>query len=299
MEMKEFTDALYELFVRHGRGLSESLLIMSRKPKADRVSRTAAFLYSALENGSLFSNALKSCSTTVFNDTYISFIHLAEKNGDLKSTVQYLKDKLSREADNRKRLLGASVYPVFVILTSISACIFIGIYTKTSDFLLLIKYIGALALICLGLYFIIRKLLGNSCLSESFMAVDFLVKSGIELSEAVACAVQISGPSSKTGRFLESAKTKLSYGMDLQNAFRAMDFSGCKQISEALYFADCGGDQNDIFGKMAEYLEDQKEKKRILCMSLIEPVFIVIAGAFLLLLVTSFFMPIINDSGWI
>ncbi len=93
---REFTEVLYELFVRQNLSLSHSLLIMSRKPKKDRVKLAAESIYSALENGSVFSSALKTCEYVRFNDVYISFILLAEKNGDLKSTVSYLKEKLVR-----------------------------------------------------------------------------------------------------------------------------------------------------------------------------------------------------------
>ena len=46
---------------------------MKSKPKVDDVRRAADFLYTSLENGSLFSNALKSCRAICFNDVYISF----------------------------------------------------------------------------------------------------------------------------------------------------------------------------------------------------------------------------------
>ena len=297
--MKNFTDALFELFVRQGIGLSDSLQIMSKKPKADKVSRAAGFVYDSLENGNLFSNALKSCRFIEFNEVYVSFILLAEKNGDLKSTIGYLKEKLMRDEENRKRLAGASVYPVFVILLSIAACVFIGLYTKTCDFSLLLKYILTLIFVCGASYFLILRMLGNNCLAESFMAVDFLIKSGIELSEAVGCAVNISGPSSKIGKFFESARTKLSYGMDLQNAFKCRELNTNGKISEAFYYADCGGEQTELFGRMASYLEGECERNRTICLTLVEPVFIVIAGGFLLVLIMTFFMPLIYDTGLI
>ena len=66
--MLEFTRALYDLFVKNELSLSTSLMIMKTKPKKDAVSRTAAFVYSALENGSLFSNALRTCKVMTFDD---------------------------------------------------------------------------------------------------------------------------------------------------------------------------------------------------------------------------------------
>ena len=83
-----FTKSLYELFVRQDISLSQSLLIMSRKPLHDGVSRAAEALYKALENGSLFSNALRTCAAISFDDVYISFILLAESAAGLLETVR-------------------------------------------------------------------------------------------------------------------------------------------------------------------------------------------------------------------
>ena len=296
---KSFTDALYELFVRQKISLSQSLLIMSRKPKRDAVSKAADYIYSALENGNLFSNALKTCNAICFDDAYISFILLAERNGDLKAAVSYLKEKLERETVGKKRLVAASVYPAFVMVTSIGACVFIGLYTGTSDFGLLMKYVCILLAVCASAYYLIFKMLRSDCLSEAFTAVDFLIRNGIELSEAVGCAVQIAGPSTKVGRIFENARLRLSYGMDLRTAFMCREIGGDKKLSDAFYYADTGGSQLDLFGRMAACLEAQNERRRTVCLSLVEPLFIVIAGGFILMLLMTFFMPVINGISWI
>ena len=293
--MLEFTKALYELFVNQGLSLSQSLLIMRAKPNADGVSWAAASLYSALENGSLFSNALRACKAITFDDVYISFVSIAEKNGDLKSALGYLKQKLERKSEYKKKIAGALVYPIFVVLLAISASVFIGFFTETADFVLLAKYVLVLVFICFVLLLAILKMTGDNCLYESFTAVDFLLRNGIELSEAVGCAVQIAGPSSRTGKIFEKAKLKLSYGMDLQNAFLLSD----SKLREVFYYADIGGSKEDLFGRIAAYLKSEKERSREIYMALIEPVFIVITGGFILAVLLTFFMPLINGIGWI
>lgn len=291
--MLEFTKALYELFVRQGNTLSNSLLIMKAKPKKDKVSRAAETIFVALENGSLFSNALRACGVLAFDDVYISFINIAEKNGDLKTALSYLKEKLEREAECKKKVTEASVYPAFVILLSIAASIFIGLYTDTADFVKLGKYISFLICVCFLLYFALAKILGENCLFEAFTAVDFLVKNGIELSEAVGCAIQIAGPSTRNGKLFENAREKISYGMDLQTAFQ---FGKKTVLWEAFYYADTGDCKDDLFGRIAAYLKSKKEHSQTICILLIEPVFIVVAGIFILLLLMTFFMPMINEA---
>ena len=293
---REFTEVLYELFVRQNLSLSHSLLIMSRKPKKDRVKLAAEAIYSALERGSVFSSALKICDEVRFDDVYISFILLAEKNGDLKSTVSYLKEKLTRENEQSKKLIGASIYPAFVIVLAVASSVFIGLYTDTADFSLLAKYVGVFLLLCVCVYFVIFKMLGNDRLCEAFTAVDFLLRNGIELSEAVGCAVQIAGPSGSIGKIFENARIKLSYGMDLQTAFDCKDN---RQFSEIFYYADTGGSQLDLFSRIAAALSAKNERRRTICLSLVEPVFIVMTGGFILMILMTFFMPLINDISWI
>lgn len=288
--MLEFTRLLYELFVKQGIGLSRSLLLMSKKKKSDAVSRAAAGIYSALEKGSFFSNALRVCSAVSFDDVYVSFISIAEKNGDLKTTLSFLKQKLERQKEGKDKIVEASVYPVFVILLAISACVFIGNYCDTADYCLLSKYIIVLISVCALIYFCVIKLLSDNCLYEAFSAVDFLIQNGIELSEAIGCAVQIAGPSTKTGKLFENARINLSYGMNLQSAF---NFNS--KLNEVFYFADFGGSKSDLFGKIAAYLKAEIDKRRMFCFSLLEPLFIVVTGVFILAILMTFFMPLINE----
>lgn len=293
---KEFTDALYELFVQQNLSLTQSMLIISRKPKRDAVKRAAFLIYSSLEGGCLFSNALKTCSEIKFDDVYISFILLAEKNGDLKSTVSYLRQKLKRKKEERKKLVEASIYPAFVILLSIAASVFVGVYTNTADFSSLTKYVVIFLCLCAFMYFLIFRMLVDDKLCEAFTAVDFLLKNGIELSEAVGCAVQVAGPSGSIGRLFENARIKLTYGMDLRSAF---DCRSSRRFSEIFYYADTGGSQLDLFSRISANLEAQNEKRRSICLSLVEPVFITMAGGFILMILMTFFMPLINDISWI
>ncbi len=80
--------------------------------------------------------------------------------------------------------------------------------------------------------------------------------------------------------------------MDLQNAFCVRNNA---ELKEAFYYADAGAGKDDLFARIAAYLKSEKEKKRTVCLSLIEPLFIVVTGAFLLLLLMTFFMPLINN----
>ena len=84
--------------------------------------------------------------------------------------------------------------------------------------------------------------------------------------------------------------------MDLQTAFDCKDN---RQFSEIFYYADTGGSQLDLFSRIAAALSAKNERRRTICLSLVEPVFIVITGGFILMILMTFFMPLINDISWI
>ena len=288
--MRKFTNTLFDLYVKQKIGLVESLLIMKNKPGSDRVGAAAAYVYEALKDGGLFSNALKSCPYIRFDDVYISFILLAEQNGDLRSAFSYLKEKIERDYENRQKIITASLYPAFVILVSVAASVFIVFYTNNGNWGSLLKYILLLIIFCTFIYILLFKILEGSRLSEAFIAVDFLVQNGFEVSAAVGCAGKISGPSSQIGKTFDNARLKLSYGMDLQTAF---DFDKHSKIGEAFYYADVAGNQENIFGCVAKYLNEQSSRRREKCLLFIEPVFLLVAGVFLLQVLLTYFYPVI------
>lgn len=292
--MAEFTSVLFDLFVRQGIELAACLLIMSRNHRraSRRIMLASDYLYKELEKGNLFSNSLKTCRYISFDEVYVSFIMLAEKNGDLKAAVTYLHDKLERNKKNRQKIFMLSLYPFFVVCAAIAASILVGFMTNTENWSSLLHHIFILIFVCVGVYLLILFLLGDNKLTEAFVAVDFLVKKGIDLSAAVECAVQIAGPSTITGRKFEEAKRKLEYGMNLQSAFCS---SG--KIGEAFYYADVAGNQDDIFSRIAFYLREENEHRRTICMAFVEPLFILIVGVFLLSLLMDYFMPFINGFG--
>ena len=49
------------------------------------------------------------------------------------------------------------------------------------------------------------------------------------------------------------------------------------------------------FKKLAVWIDEKAQKRRKLCLCLVEPLFICVTGVFLLCLVMKFFMPFMND----
>ena len=305
--IKQLIEALDELYVKQGLTLTEALgivaargnsdghFIASRVLKAsDKLARIADFILDSLKRGNLFSNALKECPLVKFDSVFIAFIRIAEHSGNLGETVSFLKSRYERMDNNRKKIIEASIYPVFVIAAAVGAGSGILRYTEARlDGNVIAAFLILLG-VCTSVLFFMWRCLKEDRLLDSLYAVDFLVKSGNSVASAVGFAAHVAGVNSEVGMKFAEAKMKLEYGIPLSEA---LEFKG--YAAEILYFAEKGGTTSDVFGKLAQLQERSFLQRRKICLSLAEPVFISLTGIFLLILVINIFMPFMTDMSWL
>jgi type II secretory pathway component PulF len=309
----KFTQILWELVDSKKCGLKNALYIMAKSSnqKNKAITLAATNLYTALYNGSSFSNALKVCPFVEFGKDYISFISFAERSGKLEKTLGFLKDKLERDEQNLEKIKEASIYPAFVIVLAIAVGITLYLYSASllswgnenpqmmqQLYSSLILSFSFLFLFCLIAFAVIKKTLGTNKLYEAFLATGFLVKAGESLSNAVNNAVNILGYDSKEGQLFASAGEKLSYGISVKNAFslNAKGMGQSMEIEEAFFYAENSGGENELFEKIALSLNARDEKRRTICFKLIEPFFLTGTGIFLLVFLMNSVLPLLTDS---
>lgn len=291
-----FINKLAELYVRQNLGLIESLEIISdyKKrtawPGKNKISMTAEFLYQQLEGGNILSNAFARCSYIYFDDFFVSFIRLGEKTGKLKDVIDFLNKKYERKHKTKEKLLEVSIYPAFVILLSIAASVFLINFTNTGGLQELYKLVFILFIVCGLVLYTIMKIMTENKLYEAFLSVDFLIRSGVSMTEAITSAITILGKKTSLGQAFIDAKEKLEFGMSLSNSLKLGE-----RFDEGFFYAEKTGGRTEVFGRMAEWINIQTEKRQKICIVLVEPLFIFIAGIFLLILILKFFMPYISD----
>lgn len=309
----KFTQILWELIELKKCGLKNALFIMAKSSsqKNKIITLAAANLYTALYNGSSFSNALKVCPYLEFGKDYISFVSFAERSGSLDKTLGFLKDKLERAEENLSKIKEASIYPSFVIVLAIIAGISLYLYSasllswETENpqiiqqlYSSLILSFTFLFLFCLLAFAVIKKTLGTNKLYEAFLATGFLVKAGESLANAVNNAVNILGYDTKEGQLFAKAGEKLSYGISVEKAFsgNTKGFAQSAEIDEAFFYAENSGGENELFEKIALCLNARDEKRRTVCFKLIEPFFLTGTGIFLMVFLMNSVLPLITDS---
>jgi len=308
-KVNKFTDSLYELLSVQNLNLDKALEILS-EDSVRFLSRAAREILSDIRRGNLFSNTLVKNRFIRFDYTYIAFICYAEKTGNILQSIQFLKERCERKEENLHKVISASLYPLFVILLAIVVCVSLCIHGNDwfGSFLFdstlvknsLIKAVSGLLLFCFAACFLIQKNLGENKLYEAFLAVNFLVSSGIDVSTAVGYGILVTGPGTRYGKLFQKAKDKLEFGMNLRDAFTEKEgkkelFSKWqKELDEALFFAQKGGEKNNVFEKVCKWMEKENQKRRLICLSVLEPLFIAVTGFFLLILMGNLMIPLMN-----
>jgi len=310
---RKFTEVLSELLCQKKFDLQNSLcLIKNNKSRGSKqISLAAENIYDKLLTGVTFSEALRLCPYIVFDTVYISFIRFAERSGSLDKTLIFLKNKCIREEENYSRVVQASVYPVFIIILAIFAAFFLYGYVGSfnseeesfftivdSDFYssLLFSFLF-LILFCLLAFYFLKKTLGINKLYEAFLAMGFLIKGGESIANAVSDAVSILGFDTKEGRLFAEAGEKLSYGLGLKDSFALNSWNDSLrfELEEAFFYAEHSGGENDVFERIALWLNTRDEKRRALCFRLLEPFFITGTGIFLLIFLMNLVLPMFSE----
>lgn len=289
----KFTSILYELIVSKGLSLKDSLEVISERNN-NIVSKTGKYLLNVVLQGTSLSNGLRKCPYIKFDNIYILFIYYGEQTGNIKETITFLNKRCNRLKENNFKLVEASSYPILVIFISLCLCLYLysdNIYNFNNEIFI---YLFILISICIFLFLGFRKIVGENKIYEAFLGIGFLVKAGINLYDAVGCGAQIVGVSSCFGIKFQKAREKLLLGMNMHQAF-----SLGKKYENAFFYAEKTGGKTDVFEKLANWIGDDDEKKRKICFSLIEPIFILLTGLFLIVLVVNFFLPYMSDISWV
>ena len=310
---KHFTQLLEDLVCNKACDLQSALYLLSKRKskKYSIVTQSAQLVYDSLRQGNSFSMALKNCTFIRFDEMYVSFVGFAERCGKIESTLSFLNKKCCREEENASMLIQASVYPVFVVVVSVAATVGLLLYSNSlwdqeafgfqfsenlfSSFYLSFSF---LIMFCIAAFFLLRKILGTNKLYEAFLATGFLIKGGESLANAVNGAVSILGYDSKEGQLFAQAGKKLSYGVSLKSAFELNSWNSSlrQELEEAFFYAENSGGENDVFEKIALWLNAKDEKRRAICFKLLEPFFICGTGVFLLVFLMNLVLPIFTQS---
>ena len=95
-------------------GIIESLRILTHQIEKDSFKEVVDDVADRVEEGEPFSKALKK-HDDVFSNFYIGAIESGEASGNLPQSLEYLEEHIERNSQFKKKLVGAMIYPLFII----------------------------------------------------------------------------------------------------------------------------------------------------------------------------------------
>ena len=116
-EQIDFTSTL-QILASAGIPIIESLLFIENDAAKLKMRQVAAELRKQIMNGGTFAGTIAKYPEQ-FGHVYIGLVKTGEDAGELEKTLDRLLDLLNKQANIRSKVIGALMYPAFVILLAI------------------------------------------------------------------------------------------------------------------------------------------------------------------------------------
>lgn len=311
-----FTEKLSEL-IASGISLQKALFIIAAFPYQDKkLSDGAAFLHSALLGGTKFSVALKMLPSIPVPEWYIAYITVAEECACIGPVLAHLRKMLCHERERGRKCLEAMLYPMIVIfLTAFAGFFFVFAFLPQFSLLfggkgdelkiraaqVLLYANTALLSFFLFLFIVVRKMLAVSPCLNVFRTMAFLSQYSVPTLTAVSCAFSFSEREKSVASALLAVRKALLEGELLSTCFGdCFQRSGFKLegiiLSENLLLSQETG-KSDGFEKTAAYFSERQKNKERIFLSLLQPLMLLIAAAYITVIIKTAFLPYLIESG--
>lgn len=121
-----FARQMYSL-TRSGIPILRAVNGLAETTNSKRMSLALRDVVEQLERGRTFSSALHQ-HPKIFNQLFVSVVHVGENTGKLDEAFLQLSDYLVREQETRKQIKSATRYPIFVIIALVVALVIMNIF---------------------------------------------------------------------------------------------------------------------------------------------------------------------------
>jgi type II secretory pathway component PulF len=276
------------------------------------VKAAASEISAMLLSGYRLSSALAACTAADFSSQDISLVQCAEETGNFSQAFRFMTKAKKRREQGGSRLAVSAVYPLFIVLLVFAGS---AAVLFCADMLLPLSpgaaqspaYRGSLRLgigggavflcaVTAGFVYAAKRVLEDAPLSSAFLLLDFLCSAGVDLPRAVNCAVSGISANSKLAAAFIQTQEDLQNGIPLLNAFLPIaEFSPVIRYHLAL--SALGGKSEGVFSQIAAVLDERDENRRALFARIAEPMMLLSAGVYMLILLQTAIMPLITNYG--
>lgn len=321
-ELLLFTQTLKTLLDSH---LSlRDVLVLSRKSfKKEKLKHLTDTLLRALEAGETLSSILQRNLKSI-NTLYIGLIKVGEQSGNLNSVLSELTKYLEREKKYRDNINSAMVYPIFIIVvTLLFSLLFVNKilpefsimfsslggsvkdFSKRADILAAVIYI--LVTLLLSVILIIKQngrlllalpVIGGLILkNETFkllFALSILSKNSLDLISSLKESRSVLKNRALQYELDEIIESTVK-GERLSVSFNKSSFP--HRVATFISIGEESGNISTIFHDLSNYYSEINHRTLEKLMSMIDPIFTLIIGVGLTLIIVTFVLPLMTQMG--
>jgi type II secretory pathway component PulF len=292
--------------------LTDAVSILTDHGTEKSVRETAEKLMTILKKGRTFTEAMTVSfrGGLVFPDSYEGLVRAAEKTGAVNRAFVQITSDLKRKIKAREAIITALLYPAAIIFIALAGTVVLllkgfpffaeaGMLSKeympqaknsilfAGVFLLVSGTASAFA--CYKLY------AKESAPFRIFYELSFLLDGNISLPDALSSCIMCIGEN-KWGRALAQVKKDIISGARLAASFEKTGVFPA-YITGWLAVGDRNGEIKTVCHNIAEYYMGKDEKRRATTARFLEPLFIVITGVYLLILIQGVIIPVLTRVG--
>ncbi len=107
------------ILIKAGIPILDSLKMLKRQATSPVAVRILGSVVTDVENGQLLSASLGKFRN-LFGDFALNIIHVGEMTGTLQENLNYLTEELGKKQELRRKVIGALVYPAFILTATIA-----------------------------------------------------------------------------------------------------------------------------------------------------------------------------------
>ena len=294
--------------------LMDALYILANDGIESSIKDSAYALLTMMKKGKSLSDSLRMIQSgkVFFEPLYLSLIAAGELTGNIETVLGRIVIDLQRKQRAKENAVNILIYPAVIVLLAVIGTIAIivkgipffvsgGLISANviSDAKLGIAFAGTVLLTGGSALFLSYFKIFNNDSPESkiFYLLDLLLGSNVTMLDALSqCFLSLG--ESKFGKALLKIKKDISSGKSFSGAFAATKrFSA--YVLGWLSIADKHGNLIVICESLSDYYAQKDNKKREAAAKLIEPAVIVLVGIYILIIITTVVLPLLNFGGGI
>lgn len=307
MTRKEFTlfcTILYSL-LKSKLAMEQALRIISKtKHTPKKIQFFAMYVLEELHEGASFSSLLNVNPYIEIPQHYLALFSNEEKTGSILQTLSFICTKEKRRNESIETAIKSALYPFIIILLSCIGSVLIFMFRSSfgqgiDEHQFYMGFgisLGFLVLcIVVYIYFAVKIFRDNDYFLFIF-TFHFLLEAGFDTFTAFECSAFQFDVGTKTFKSLTLSISRLKKGESFYAAISTISFFPQYFLLTSEYIQQSG----EIKGSVKNALEIETksiEQKRKSFLALSEPLMIICAGVYLLILVQCTVIPVLTNFG--